>query len=188
MDAAVKDMKSLPIILNQLPVISNILVIDINILVIAVNILAGGLHTLLKTLDSLTERLGSNEHISCLGNLELISMFTEKSTIRVESINSLGELGSAGVGRRGGIVTTVVVVLIITIVVMFIKLVVIMLRDWAIGVDAGASVRVDECLKLIRVHLRRMTSLILKMLDHFWVKLITKVSLLFNLSFSLALR
>ena len=161
MDAAVKDMKSLPIILNQLSVISNILVIDINILVIAVDILAGGLHTLLKTLDSLTERLSSNQHISCLGNLELISMFTEKSTIRVESIDSLGELGSAGVGRRGGLVTTVVVVLTITIVVMFIKLVVIMLRDWAIRVDAGASVRIDECLKLIRVHLRRMTYLIL---------------------------
>ena len=91
-------MKLLSVFSNQLSVIINILIVDVDVLVIAVNKLTGGLNTCLKTRDSFTESLGSNKHITRLGDLKLISVLTEESTVRVESVHGFGELGSARIG------------------------------------------------------------------------------------------
>ena len=42
----------------------------------------------------MAERLGTDEHVTSLGNLQLVSVLTEKSAISVECVDGLSEVGS----------------------------------------------------------------------------------------------
>ena len=92
-------MKLFSVISNQLSVIINILIVNVDVLVIAVNKLTCGLNTCLQTRDCFTESFGSDKHVTCLGDLKLISVLTEESSVRVESVHGFREFGSAGIGR-----------------------------------------------------------------------------------------
>ena len=42
----------------------------------------------------MAERLGTDEHVTSLGNLQLVSVLTEKCAISVECVDGLSEVGS----------------------------------------------------------------------------------------------
>ena len=61
------------------------------------DVLAGGADAGLKASDGGAESLGTDQHVTSLGNLKLISVLTEQCTVSVERIDSFGELGGIGV-------------------------------------------------------------------------------------------
>ena len=124
-NAAVKDVEGLSVILNKLSVVGDVHVVVVDSLIVVTDGLAGFVHAFLELGDGLAESLSTDEHVSGLGNLELVSVFTEKGAVGVESIDGLGELRCVGVCGGGGLVATVVVVGGVVVIVMIVQLVVV---------------------------------------------------------------
>ena len=92
----------------------------INVLIVLATFLSCVVDTVLEACDRLAEGFSSNKHISSLGDLELISVLAEKSTIGIESIDSLMKIRCGRVGRRSCLIATIVLVTCISVIVMFV--------------------------------------------------------------------
>ena len=72
----------------------------------------------------MAERLGTDEHVTSLGNLQLVSVLTEKCAISVECVDGLSEVGSIREGWRSWAVGTVVLMTWIVVIIVVVQLVV----------------------------------------------------------------
>lgn len=121
-DASVKSLKSASVIsdLNSVP--GNLLIVVLNASIVRRDLSSGVVDAVLEGADGLTESFGTNEHVTSLCNLKLVSVLTEESTVGVESTNSLLEVRGSGVCGGGSCITTVVGVTSIAVVVMIVEL------------------------------------------------------------------
>ena len=71
--------------------------------------------------------------------MELISVLTEESTVSVESIDGLVEIGSSRVSWRGSAVTTIVLMGVIVVVEMIVQIVVGVLASVVVVTGNGGS-------------------------------------------------
>ena len=71
--------------------------------------------------DGLAESLSSDQHVSCLGDLHLISVLAEERALRVEVINGHIKLGHSGISWRSGVSRAEVVMIGVHIVVIRIQ-------------------------------------------------------------------
>lgn len=137
-DASVKSVKSVSVLsdLNSVP--GNLLIVVLNALIVRSDLSSGVVDAVLEGANGLTEGFGTNEHVTSLGNLKLVSVLTEESTVGVESTNSLLEVRGSGVCGGGSCLTTVFGVRSIGVVVMtvdFLAVVLIVL----FGGDGGVN-------------------------------------------------
>ena len=124
-DAAVKDVEGLSVLLDELSVVRDVTVVAVDVLVVVSDGLAGVVDALLETSNGLTESFGTDEHVTGLGNLQLVSVLTEEGAVGIESIDGLGELRGVGVSGGGRLVATVMVMARVVVVVVIVQLVVI---------------------------------------------------------------
>lgn len=88
-DASIKSVESVSVFsdLNSVP--SDVLIVVINALVVLSDFVSSVVDAVLEARNGLTEGFGTDEHVTCFGNLELVSVLTEESTVSVESTDSL---------------------------------------------------------------------------------------------------
>ena len=80
-------------------VVIDTVMIDADIFGVVQNVLLRVIYTILQSFDTLTNRISSNQHVSSLANLQSISLFSEKGSINIESIDSFSISGCIGIGR-----------------------------------------------------------------------------------------
>ena len=105
-------------------VVLDVGVVLINITVVVVDVDSAVSETVLERGNGLADGLSSDKHVTGLGNLELISVLTEESTVGVESINGLVKLGGSRVSWRSGLSSTVMVMSGIVVIVVSVRSVV----------------------------------------------------------------
>ena len=92
-------MKFLIVFICDASIVNDPVMIDADIFSVVQNILLRVIYAILQRLDTLTNRISSNQHVSSLANLQSISLFSEKGSINIESINSFSISGCIGIGR-----------------------------------------------------------------------------------------
>ena len=85
--------------------------------------MAGGADAGLEASDGGAESLGTDQHVTSLGNLKLISVLTEESAVGVEGVNGGIEFWRIGVSGRSWLIATVVLVRDIVVIVVTVELV-----------------------------------------------------------------
>jgi len=120
-DAGLKTVKSISVLRNLVSVPGDISVVVINVGIIIAHLLSCVVDAMLEGSDRLTNSFSANEHVASLGNLKLVSVFTEQGTVSVESIDSFVEIGSSGVGRGCSAITAIVLVSGIVVIVVIIE-------------------------------------------------------------------
>ena len=139
MDAAIKSVESISVISDGLSVPGDLLVVVVDGGVVLADLSAGVVDAVLEAGDGLADGLSADEHVAGLGNLELISVLTEESTVSVESIDGLVEIGSSRVSWRGSAVTTIVLMGVIVVVEMIVQIVVGVLASVVVVTGNGGS-------------------------------------------------
>lgn len=121
-DLAIELVHSVSVFIDHASVIFNLQIVPVNVLVVLAALLSCVVDSVLEAGDRLTEGFGSNKHVTGLGNLELVSVFTEESSISVESINSLMKIRSCWVGWGSSLIATVMRVLVVIVIVMLVEI------------------------------------------------------------------
>lgn len=101
-------MESVEVLHNLFAVVLDVGVVLINVAVVVGDVHVGVGDAVLEGSDGLTESLSADEHLTSHLNLELVSMFAEKGSLSVESIDSGSEFWGDRVRGRGGLRATVV--------------------------------------------------------------------------------
>ena len=119
---AIEFVHSISVFSDHISVVGNLKVVSVNVLIILAALLPCVVDAILEPGNRLTKGFSSNKHVSGLGNLELISVLAEESSISVKSIDSLMKIRGGRVGRRSCLVAAVVLVIRIVVVEMLIKI------------------------------------------------------------------
>ena len=138
-DAAIESVESISVFSDGLSVPGDLLVVVVDGGVVLADLSAGVVDAVLEAGDGLADGLSADEHVAGLGNLELVSVLTEESTVGIESIDSRVEIGSSGVSWRGSAVATVVLMAVIVVVVMIVQFVVGVLAGIVVVTGNGGS-------------------------------------------------
>ena len=116
MDLAIELVHSVSVVRDHISVRLNLQVVPVNVLVVLAAFLSCVVNAILEAGNRLTKGFSSNKHVAGLGDLELISVLAEESSIGVKGINSLMKIWGGRVGRRSRLIATVVLVFGITVV------------------------------------------------------------------------
>ena len=120
-------LKGPSILLNLVLVVIDVTLVLINIRGVLVAKSLCVLNSVLQVGGRQTKGFGGNEHVGSLGNLELVTVFTEQGSICVEGFDSISDPGHARAGRRSCSIPTVVMMGFITVIVVVVKVDVILL-------------------------------------------------------------
>ena len=104
---AIELVESVKVLNDLFAVVLNIGVVLVDVTVVVEDVDAGVSDTVLEGSDGLAESLSSDKHVSGLGNLELVSVLTEKGSVNVESIDSVVKIGNGWVRWGSGLGSTV---------------------------------------------------------------------------------
>lgn len=110
---AIKLVHSVSVFRDLISVPLNLQVVSVNVLVIFTAFLPCVVDAILEAGNRLAKGFSSNKHVASLGNLELISVLTEESSIGVKCIDSMMKIRGGRVGRRSCLVATVMLVLLV---------------------------------------------------------------------------
>lgn len=119
-----KSVELVSVLLDLTLVVLNVGVVLIDGCIVLANMDLGVVDAILEGGDGCAEGLSADEHVSGLGDLELVAVLSEEGAVGVEVVNGLLEVGDGRVGRGGGLGTTVVMMLNIVVVVVVIQVVV----------------------------------------------------------------
>ena len=110
MDLAIELVHSVSVFRDHISVLLNLRVVLENVCVVLAAFLSCVVNAILEAGNRLTKGFSSNKHVASLGDLELISVLAEESSIGVKGINSLMKIWGSRVGRRSRLIATVVLV------------------------------------------------------------------------------
>ena len=136
-DLAVKGDQSVLVLNDLLSVILDVGVVLIDVLVIHVDVVAHVADAVTEGSNGLTKGLSTDEHVTGLHDLELISVLTEESTMGIEDIDGSAEVGHHWVGGGGSLATTVMVMLGVRVIVGLVGSPVVALD--VLGLDGSSS-------------------------------------------------
>ena len=140
-DFALEIDKSRSVLGNLVSVPLNLLVVLIDEIVVVLDAVPSIVDAVLQGSDGLTDGFSADEHVTGLGNLELVSVLTEQSSVSVERVHGLAEVRGGRVGWGSSRVSSVVVVNRVVVVVVVIQLWLgglLVARHW-IGAKRGDS-------------------------------------------------
>ena len=121
-DLAIELVHSVSVFTDHVSVPLNLQIVSVNVLIVLAALLSRVVDSVLEAGDRLTEGFSSNKHVTGLGNLELVSVLTEESSIGVESINSLMKIRGGWVGWRSRLVATVMLMTLVIVIEMFVEI------------------------------------------------------------------
>lgn len=121
-DLAVELVHSVSVFTDHVSIPLDLQIVSVNVLIVLAAFLSRVVDSVLEAGDRLTEGFSSNKHVTGLGNLELVSVLTEESSIGVKSINSLMKIRGGWVGWGSRLVTTVMLMIRVIVIVMIVEI------------------------------------------------------------------